>query len=102
MRPQREDIAEPRDRRCQWLRLERPLLQPLRPVAEKDLVDLVESESRNLDRRIRYNELLELNLQGVEVPPAFLAQAVHRKPKHALLLRVQVIDANTRDALEAQ
>lgn len=102
MRPQLEDIAEPRDRRGGGLRLERPLLRSLGPLAEKDLVDLVESESRHLDRPIRHNELLELKLQGVEIPLAFLAQAVHRQPEHALLLRVQVIDANARDALKSQ
>ena len=79
-----------------------PSSSPSAPVAEKDLIDLVESEPRNLDRRICHNERLELNLQGVEVPLTLLAQAVHREPKHALLLRVQVIDANARGALEAQ
>ena len=70
MRPELENVANAGDGDGVGLGRERPLLDRVVGFAENDLVDLVEGEAGDLDRRVGQDQLLELDLQLVEVPLA--------------------------------
>jgi hypothetical protein len=71
---------------CVSLGRERTLLNAVVRFAEDDLVDLVQGEAGDLDRSVGQDQLLELNLQLVEVPLAFLPKAIGGEAQHALVL----------------
>jgi len=67
---------------------QRPLLDRVRFPADYDLVDLVEREARNLDRRFFEDQLLKFDLQLIEIPFAFLREPINREAEEALFLLV--------------
>ena len=83
-------------------RRERPLFDRVVDLGEDDVVDLVECEAGGLDRRVDHAQLLELDLELVKVPLAFLPEAVDGEAQHALFSVVQVLDAYARGAAEAE
>ena len=72
------------------------------PVVENDVVDLVEREAGDLDRRIGEDQLLELDLELVQVPLALLAKAIDGEAENALFDLAQVLDAHAWDAAKAE
>ena len=76
----------------------RPLLDRLVTVAENNVVDLVEREAGDLDRRVGEDQLLELDLQLVQVPFALFAEAIDGEAQNALLGLAKMLDphAGTR------
>ena len=61
-----ERVAEMGDRDCAGRWRQWALLDPL--AAKDDLINLLEFESGNLDRRPGQDQLLELDLELIEVP----------------------------------
>ena len=81
---------------------ERTQLDGVVRFAKDDLVDLVQGEAGDLDRRVGQDQLLELNLQFVEVPLALFAETVDGEAKEALLLLGQMVDPDARRTAEAE
>ena len=63
VRPERKNIARAGDGDSVRLGRERPPLEGVVRFAKDDLVDLVQGEARDVDRRVGQDQLLELNLQ---------------------------------------
>ena len=102
MRAEQEYIAGPETATASAVRLERAGLESASLVAEQNVVDFFESEARDLDRRVDENQLLELDLQRVEIPLPFLAQAIDREPQHPEFVAAEMADANAGDTFEAE
>src|ERR1700730_10604747 len=100
MRTELKDVADAGDRNRVFFWPERSLLDPLRPVGDYDLVDLVRREARHLDRRFFKDQLLEFDLQLVEIPFAFFRKPVGGESEDALLFVVQMAHLNAGDAIE--
>src|SRR6266542_6971001 len=100
MRTELEEVAGAGDRDRAFIRPERPLLDRLRLIRDDDLIDLVQREARDLDRRFFNDQLLEFNPQLVEIPIAFFRQPVDGEAQDALLLLVQMADLNAGNAIE--
>ena len=98
MRPELKDVAGAGDRDSAGLGRQRPLLDRLRLVAEHDLVDFVEGEAGDLDRRVVQDQFLEFDLELVEVPLALFAEPVDGEAQQALL----VLASNGRCARRAR
>ena len=82
-----KNVANAGDSDCVCLRRERPLFDRVVDLAEDDVVDLVECEAGGLDRRVGHAQLLELDLELVKVPLAFLPEAVDGKEAQLYLKR---------------
>jgi hypothetical protein len=102
VQPKLKDIPGAGDCDSAGVGRQRPLFDGLRLVADHDLVDFVESEAGQLDRRIVQNQFLEFDFELVEVPLPLLAESVGGKAQQALLDRGQVVDAHAGRAAEAQ
>jgi hypothetical protein len=97
-----EHVAQFCDRRRERFRFKRPLFESIGAVPKDNLVDLVRREPSDLDQRVGDDQLFELDLQRVEVPLALFRETIDRKPKHALLFRAQVSDADAREPIKSQ
>jgi hypothetical protein len=63
VRPEVKDIAHAGDGDCAGLRRERPLFDRIVSLIENNVVDLVEREASDLDRRLGQNQLRELDFE---------------------------------------
>jgi hypothetical protein len=64
-----------------------------RLAAKHDLINLLEFEPGNLDRRAGQDQFLELDLELIEVPLALFAQTINGKTQQALLVVGQMVDS---------
>ena len=71
-------------------------------LPEDNVIDLVEREARDLDRRIGHDQLFELELELLKVPLALFPEAVDSEAQYALFSLGQVLDPNARGAAEAE
>src|SRR5579872_3635655 len=102
MRPEVKGVAYPGDRNCARLGRERPLFDRIVTLAENNVVDLVEREAGDLDRRVGEDQLLELDLELVQVPLTLLPKAIDGETQNALLGLAKMLDPDARDAAEAE
>lgn len=92
----RKNIAPAVDRDCASFRREGPPFDCIIGLVENDVIDLVGSESRNFDGSVDQNQVFEFDLEFIEVPFAFLAQAVDGQPENPLLGFAQMLGSNAR------
>ena len=83
MRTELKDIANTGGRNRTIIWRERPLLDCLRIVGNDDLVDLVEGETRDLDRCIFEDQLPEFDLELVEIPFTLFREPIDGESKLA-------------------
>jgi hypothetical protein len=100
--PEVKNIANAGNGDCAGVGRDRPLLDRFVSRVENDVIDLVEREAGDLDRRIGEDQLLELDLQLVQVPLALLAKAIDGDAENALFDLAQVLDAHAWDAAKAE
>jgi hypothetical protein len=82
-------MAETRDR--VGLGRKRSLFGPFF-IAEDDLIDLIEREAGDLDRRVSEDQFLEFDFKFAKIPLAFFAQPIKGKAQRPLFHIRQVIN----------
>jgi hypothetical protein len=61
-------------------------------ITEDDLIDLIEREAGDLDRRVSEDQFLEFDFKLAKIPLAFFAQPIKGKAQRPLFHIRQVID----------
>jgi len=87
VRSKGEDIAHSRDGHGPRIRNKGSRFDRLHLLANNDLIHLIEREAGNFDRSVDEDEFFELDLERIEIPFAFLRQAIDGKAKNSLLFR---------------
>lgn len=65
--------------------MNRPSFGSVDVIAENDLVNIIESEAGNLDRRVGKDQFFKLDLQRLQIPGALFGKTIDHKTKEALL-----------------
>jgi hypothetical protein len=102
VRTELKQVAQTSDRNSARGRDQRSLFNSLGLFADENLINLVQPEAGDFDRRIGEDQFLELEFELIEIPLTFLAKPVHGEPQQALFLGGQMVDAHAGHTLQAQ